>query len=133
MLVILLLLLIERKEARNILWTVLTVVTSLAVTIAVVTAVHGGLTIIHMVALLLVMGLGLDYALFVGRTETGEERRSTRHAVMACALTTSLTFAILADSSIPLLRFLGLTVAVGSAASFVMAFAGSLLGRRALS
>ena len=79
------------------------------------------------------MGLGLDYALFISREETAAERDATRHAVVACAITTTLTFGILAGSSIPVLKFLGLTVATGSAASFLLAYAGSRLiaGRRA--
>lgn len=121
------LLLFERKQPRRILWIALTVMAALSVTIATVSALHNGLTIIHLVALLLVMGLGLDYALFLSRTETKSERGATRHAVVACAATTTLTFSILAGSSIPVLKFMGLTVAVGSAASFILAFTGTWL------
>ena len=129
-LVIIALLLFEHKEMRKIIWIALTVITALSVTVLVVTLMHSGLTIIHLVALLLVMGLGLDYALFFSRTETKTEQQATRHALLACAVTTTLTFSILAGSSIPVLKFLGLTVAVGSAASFILAYAGSNLFRR---
>jgi predicted exporter len=129
-LVIITLLLFEHKEVRKILWIALTVITALSVTILVITLMQAGLTIIHLVALLLVMGLGLDYALFFSRTETRIEQQATRHALLACAATTTLTFSILAGSSIPVLKFLGLTVAVGSAASFILAYAGSNLFRR---
>ena len=126
-LLIVALLLFERKGTRKVAWIVLTVMTSLAVTTTLVTALHGGLTIIHLVALILVMGLGLDYALFMSRKESVLEQAATRHAVVACAITTTLTFGILAGSSIPVLKFLGLTVATGSAASFILAYAGSRL------
>jgi len=124
-LAIIALLLFVYKQPKRILWIAFTVMTALSVTIATVTTLHAGLTIIHLVALILVLGLGLDYALFFSRTETYTEQRATRHAVVACAATTTLTFGILAGSSIPVLKFIGLTVAVGSAASFLLAFAGS--------
>lgn len=127
---ILALLFFGHRQARQIAWIALTVAAALASTIVVVTLVQSGLTIIHLVALLLVMGLGLDYALFLSRRETRTEQAATRHAVVACALTTTLTFGILAASSIPVLKFMGLTVAVGSAASFILAFIGSRFWRR---
>jgi len=129
-LVIIALLLFEHKEPLKIIWIALTVITSLSITVLAVTLAHSGLTIIHLVALLLVMGLGLDYALFFSRVETKIEQQATRHALLACAATTTLTFSILAGSSIPVLKFLGLTVAVGSAASYILAYAGSNLFRR---
>lgn len=132
-LLIIALLLFEQKEPRRVLWIMLTVMASLALTVLVVTSLHKGLTIIHLVALLLVMGLGLDYALFVSRKETEVEQSATRHAVVACAITTTLTFGILAGSSIPMLKYIGLTIATGSAASFILAFAGSWVPKRRLS
>lgn len=131
-LLIIALLLFEQKEPRRVLWLVLTVAASLSVTVFVVTIVHTGLTIIHLVALLLVLGLGLDYALFVSRRETEVEQKATRHAVVACAITTTMTFGILAGSSIPMLKYIGLTIATGSAASFILAFAGSRLSKKGI-
>jgi predicted exporter len=128
--IILALLFFGHRQVRQIAWIAATVAAALATTVVVVTLVQSGLTIIHLVALLLVMGLGLDYALFLSRQETRAEQGATRHAVVACALTTTLTFGILAASSIPVLKFMGLTVAVGSAASFLLAFAGSSLRRK---
>jgi predicted exporter len=116
-------------QFRQTLWIGLTVVTSLTVTIATIILVHGSLTVIHLVALLLVLGLGLDYALFLSRTEPSAERRATDRGVVACAASTTLAFAILAGSSIPVLKFLGLTVAAGSLASFVIAYVGSRVPR----
>jgi len=132
-LLIIALLLFEQKERGRVLWIVLTVSASLTATVFVVASLHGGLTIIHLVALLLVMGLGLDYALFASRKETAVEQTATRHAVVACALTTTMTFGILAGSSIPMLKFIGLTIATGSAASFILAFAGSWISKKELS
>jgi len=127
---ILALLFFGHRQWRQIVWIALTVAAALATTVVTVTLVQSGLTIIHLVALLLVMGLGLDYALFLSRKESAQEQGATRHAVLACAITTTLTFSILAVSSIPVLSFLGLTIAVGSAASYLLAVVGSGLWRK---
>jgi len=123
------LLLFQQIKVRRILWIVQTVIASLVVTVAVVTTTHGSLTVIHLVALLLVLGLGLDYALFFSRSETLNERKATNQAVLVCAVSTTVAFGVLAGSSIPVLKYLGLTVACGSAASFILAFLGSFLLR----
>jgi predicted exporter len=124
-LLILALLWFVRGQLVQMLWIALTVASALATTVVVITLVQGALTVMHLVALLLVLGLGLDYALFQSRTESGEERAWTRKGVFACAASTTLAFGILAGSSIPVLGYLGLTVATGSAASYLVAYLGS--------
>jgi predicted exporter len=122
-----------RGRLLQTLWIGLTVAASLLVTIAIIGMVHGSLTVIHMVALLLVLGLGLDYALFLSRSEPATERKATDKGVLACAASTTIAFTILAASSIPVLKFLGLTVAAGSLVSFATAWIGSRLFSRAVS
>ena len=117
----------QRRQLLQVIWITLTVGSVLAATITTVVLLHGQLTVIHLVALLLVMGLGLDYALFLSRTETASERGATDQAVLACAVSTTLAFGLLAGSSIPVLKFLGLTVASGSLLSYLVAVAGSRL------
>jgi predicted exporter len=116
---------VQRRRPGQIVWIALTVTTSLAATIAIASAFHQQLTVIHLVALLLVLGLGLDYALFLSRPESVAERGCTNQAVLACAMSTTLAFGVLATSSIPVLKFLGLTVATGSVSSYLLALAGS--------
>jgi predicted exporter len=132
-LIILAMLWYQRRQVLQVIWITLTVVSVLASTIAITVLLHGQLTVIHLVALLLVMGLGLDYALFLSRTETVAERQATDKAVLACAVSTTLAFGLLAGSSIPVLKFMGLTVASGSALSYAIAVAGSRLPRRSAS
>ncbi len=93
------------------------------VTVAVLQLAGIPLGLFHLVALALAAGLGLDYALFFehSATETGEQRR-TLHAVLLCASSTLLVFALLGSSSVPVLRSIGITVAVGVACNFVLAF-----------
>ncbi len=120
----------QRRQIVQIIWITLTVTSVLAATITVLVLLQGQLTVIHLVALLLVAGLGLDYALFLSRSESVDERRATDKAVLACAVSTTLAFGLLAGSSIPVLKFLGLTVASGSAFSYAIAIAGSRFRRK---
>nr|WP_233511778.1 MMPL family transporter [Luteimonas weifangensis] len=104
----------------------LRVLAPMALTTLLILAVLRGcgveLTLFHLVALILAAGLGLDYALFF--EHAGDERAAqlrTLHAVIVCSLTTLLVFALLALSSIPVLRAIGSTVALGVAGNFVLA------------
>jgi predicted exporter len=80
------------------------------------------LSLFHLVALVLAAGLGLDYALFFEHAadDPGEQRR-TLHALLVCATSTLLVFALLATSSLPVLRAIGITVAAGVVLNFVLA------------
>jgi predicted exporter len=94
-------------------------------TLVVLAALHGAgvsLNLFHLIALVLAAGLGLDYALFFERTadEPAEQRR-TLHAVLVCSLSTLLVFSLLATSTLPVLRAIGVTVAVGVVCNFVLA------------
>ena len=80
------------------------------------------MTVFHLIALILAAGLGLDYALFFELPAADRhEQVRTFHAVLACTATTFLVFALLACSSLPVLRGIGLTVAIGVAGNFVLA------------
>ena len=72
------------------------------------------LSLFHLVALTLAAGLGLHYALFFERRsrDAAEERR-TLHATLVCVPRRVLVFGMLAFSSLPVLRAIGLTVALG--------------------
>ena len=80
------------------------------------------LNLFHLVALILAAGLGLDYALFFDHAgDDRDEQLRTLHAVIVCSLTTLLVFSLLALSSIPVLRAIGGTVALGVAFNFALA------------
>ncbi|MFC5579018.1 MMPL family transporter [Lysobacter niabensis] len=105
---------------------VLRVLAPMALTTLLILAVLRGLgvelNLFHLVALILAAGLGLDYALFFDHA--GDERAEqlrTLHAVIVCSLTTLLVFSLLALSSIPVLRAIGSTVALGVLCNFVLA------------
>ncbi|WP_243720303.1 MMPL family transporter [Luteimonas aestuarii] len=79
------------------------------------------LTLFHLVSLILAAGLGLDYALFFEHAgDSRDEQVRTLHAVLVCSLMTLLVFSLLALSSIPVLRAIGVTVTLGVACNFVL-------------
>jgi predicted exporter len=85
------------------------------------------LTLFHLVALILAAGLGLDYALFFEHAgDDREEQLRTLHALIVCSLMTLLVFTLLALSSIPVLRAIGSTVALGVVGNFAL---GLLIAR----
>jgi predicted exporter len=105
---------------------VLRVLAPMALTTLLVLAVLRGLgvelNLFHLVALILAAGLGLDYALFFDHAgDDRAEQLRTLHAVIVCSLTTLLVFSLLALSSIPVLRAIGSTVALGVLCNFVLA------------
>lgn len=105
---------------------VLCVLAPMALTTLLILAVLRGLgvelNLFHLVSLILAAGLGLDYALFFDHAgDDRAEQLRTLHAVIVCSLTTLLVFALLAASSIPVLRAIGGTVALGVAFNFVLA------------
>jgi len=105
---------------------VLRVLAPMALTTLLILAVLRGfgveLNLFHLVSLILAAGLGLDYALFFDHAgDDRAEQLRTLHAVIVCSLTTLLVFALLATSSIPVLRAIGGTVALGVAFNFVLA------------
>ncbi len=116
------LLLVGLKSIRSAILVMLPVLLAVTLTIALLVLLGKMLTIFHLVALMLVMGIGIDYSLFFGRQEANEEERwRTFHALVVCAISTTTVFAILARSEIPVLSAIGLTTAIGVVGSFVAA------------
>lgn len=80
------------------------------------------LNLFHLVALILAAGLGLDYALFFDHAgDDRDDQLRTLHALIVCSLMTLLVFSLLALSSIPVLRAIGTTVALGVVFNFALA------------
>lgn len=111
--------------SARLVWVAGTLAASLVSTVALNTLLLGSLSLFSLIAIVLVAGLGLDYGLFVSRTEHGSAGlRDTRHAVNVCAASTFVAFFVLALSSVPILRGIGVSVAAGVALSFVIARLG---------
>ncbi|KAB7624181.1 MMPL family transporter [Alkalilimnicola sp. S0819] len=128
---ILLCLLIGLRGVRAVAETAAPVAVALLATAALMLASAPGLTLFHLVSLLVVAGIGLDYALFFRRPEADpEQQRRTLHGLLTCVASSTLAFGLLGTTEIPVLQFIGRTVAVGVVLSFL--FAWLLHGRRRL-
>ncbi|MGH8234555.1 MAG: MMPL family transporter [Rhodanobacteraceae bacterium] len=89
--------------------------------LAVLRAAGIPLSLFHLVSLTLAAGLGLHYALFFERrTSDPAEDLRTLHATLVCVASALLVFGVLALSSVPVLRAIGLTVALGVAFHFTL-------------
>jgi predicted exporter len=72
------------------------------------------LTVFHLVALMLVAGIGTNYALFLAQsTESTDAQMSVFRSLAVVGGTTLCAFATLATSPAPVLRAIGLTVTLG--------------------
>jgi predicted exporter len=94
-------------------------------TLAVIALLHAAgvaLNLFHLVSLVLAAGLGLDYGLFFERTVHDPlGRRRTLHALLTCATAACVVFAVLASSTLPVLRSIGVTVVMGVVGNFALA------------
>ena len=79
------------------------------------------LNVFHLVSLLLVAGIGLDYALFFSRFPADAlDFVATRHSLIVCALSTTAVFLMLSLSAVPVLSSIGVTVATGAVSAFLL-------------
>lgn len=98
---------------------------ALLLTFAALHALGERITVFHLTAALLLAGVGMDYALFISRTDRGDAGDAARAlgAVITCMVTTLLTFGLLALCRTPVLHATGLTVCIGVASAFLLACA----------
>jgi predicted exporter len=78
--------------------------------------------ITHVVALLLVLSVGVDYTVFVNDSRHDDpSREATSASLVICFLTTLVAFGALAFSENLALRSLGATIAVGVTVAAILA------------
>ena len=119
-LAIALLLVVGLRDARKALQVMMPVYAAIAMTVACLLLLGIGVSLFHLVSLLLVLGIGLNYSLFFSRAEPGtDSERGTSLALSVCFLTTFAAFGCLATSRIPVLSAIGLTVTLGCALSLL--------------
>jgi predicted exporter len=105
------------------------VLAAVLLTAAALVATGQRLTVFHLVALLLVVGVGLNYALFFGRQHAStQERDLTLLSVMVAGLATLCAALTLSFTGTPVLRAIGITAALGSVFAFVVS---AMLSREA--
>jgi predicted exporter len=117
-----LVLLVGLRAPMTVLRVTLPIGSALVVVAALLHAMGERFSLFHVASFLLVIGLGLDYALFFNRRHgTPVERGRTVYGLVVCSTTTILVFGVLALSKIPVLRAIGMTAALGSLASLLFA------------
>lgn len=89
------------------------------------------LSIFHLISLLLVVGLGLDYALFFNRLPgNADEWNTTFKSLWVCGFTTILVFGVLVLSQTPPLKAIGMTVGIGAFLSILFAAMWATTGEK---
>ena len=99
--------------------TLLPTLLSVALSLSVFGYLGAPLTLFNLMALMLVLGVGVNYAIFL--REGGGRAAATLAGVLLSAGTTLLSFGLLAFSSMPALSGFGLTLLVGVAFAVVLA------------
>ncbi|HEX4382393.1 MAG TPA: MMPL family transporter, partial [Myxococcales bacterium] len=87
--------------------------------------------LLHVVSLVLVLGIGEDYAIFlVAHARDPRELSASAMSVLLCCLSAVLSFGLLGLSEIPALRAIGLTVGLGILFSLILAPTALVLAGR---
>lgn len=90
-----------------------------ALTLSLLVLAGQGISVFHMMALLLVLGIGVDYTLFL-RESRGADGDTTL-AIGLSTLTTVLSFGLLSLSATAAIHYFGLTVLLGIVLAFLLA------------
>ena len=117
-----LLLLVTLRSVRRS-WDVLApLAAAVLVTTGILLATGARLNIFHLVALLLVVGVGSNYTLFFERGNPGSaDPQRTATSVLFCNLSTVMGFGVLGFAATPVLSAIGTTVATGAFLSLLFA------------
>jgi predicted exporter len=116
-------LLMARYGVRGGVRVVMPVVLAVAVALAVFGYAGVPLTLFNWLALMLVLGVGANYAVFLreGCARPDADLGAVWTGVVLSAATTLLSFGLLAMSSMPVLKNFGATLAIGIAVSALLA------------
>ena len=112
------------REVRGVAAVLTPVLAAMFAVAALLVAFGVRLTVFHLVSLLLVLGVGVNYALFFNRQwREDDEHLRTTFSVLVANLTTVCAFGALALSDTPILSSIGITVGVGAVLSLVFSAA----------
>ncbi len=103
--------------------TLFPTVLAVAVSLGIFGYMHAPLTLFNLMALMLVLGVGVNYAIFLreGIRSDSKTAAATLAGVLLSAGTTLLSFGLLAFSSMPALSGFGLTLLVGVGIAVLLA------------
>ena len=100
-------------------------------TVSIILLLGYSLSIFHLVTLLLVVGLGIDYSIFIQsniddsslpdkKSESIKTQQTNTFSVLVCSLSSFIMFFSLSLSSIPVLKAIGLTASIGTIMAFLL-------------
>ncbi len=126
------LLLVRYRSAHKVVIALLPAVLACVATVGTLVVLATPLTILHVMSLLLVVSLGVDFGIFfVDTTSSLEENARTLVSILTASATTILSFGLLGLSGSPGLAAIGVTVTLGVTYSLVFCFVmASLAGPR---
>ncbi|MEO8346528.1 MAG: MMPL family transporter [Betaproteobacteria bacterium] len=111
------------RSVRGALRLMFPVALAVLLTAGTLVAARTPLSVLHLVALLLVLGLGVNYALFIARARVeGDEFAQTLRTLAVVSGTTLCAFGTLAFSGIVVLHAIGITVCAGVGYSLLVCF-----------
>jgi predicted exporter len=126
---IFLLLLARYRNVRKVLIALAPALLACAATVGTLVVAGSPLTILHVMSLLLVISLGVDFGIFfVDTMETLEEAARTMVSIITASITTILSFGLLGLSQSPGLAAIGVTVTLGVTYSLAFCFVMASLG-----
>ena len=111
------------RSFRGALRLMIPVLLAVVLTAGTLVAAQTPLSVLHLVAMLLVLGVGINYALFIARAaDAGEEYKRTLRTLAVVSGTTLSAFGALAFSGIAVLHAMGITVCTGVGFSLLLCF-----------
>jgi predicted exporter len=125
-----LLLLLRYRQRRALRLLAVPVLSSL-LTVAALSVAGIAISLFHVFALFLVLGLGMDYSIFLFEslahdsqqavgTAAGDDYRHCQLAILLSAITSSLSFGLLSFSSTPMISAFGMVVLLGSVLNWLL-------------
>jgi predicted exporter len=119
---VLLLLVLRYRAVRPVVAAFVPSVLVALIVLAVLAAIGAPANLLHVMSLVMVMGIGVDYGIFcVDSARWREDFGATLLSLLLSCLTTAFVFGSLAFSSQPSLRAIGITTGVGVLLSFLLA------------
>ena len=106
---------------RRAIWVMSLPVVTCLLTIAAIGYLHGSYTIINLLALMLIIGVSMDYSIFRGFTAPQDQPAVTL-AITLSALTSVVAFGMLAFSRTPLISSFGETIALGLGIAYALSW-----------
>jgi len=86
-------------------------------TVIMLTLFGHAITLFHVMALFLVLGLGMDYVIFCA--ELRDQQQTALQAILLSAITSLMSFGLLSLSNMPVVSAFGLTILIGNSINLI--------------